>query len=184
MKIRVIDLPVGGEDFEFKLNLSAVNQRAYAPTPLTQDSSILPPLYEFIEEPNGKLHLELEGLTVFIEGFVSGRYKTECARCGENTLKALTVPVKLILKPFRSDEKKGEQVEDLGFGFYDGQFVDCAEIAEEFLMLALPFNDLCSEDCHGLCPKCGVNLNISKCNCSTNKEPDPRFAILQKIKVQ
>lgn len=184
MKIRITDLPVGGEDIQFQLSLPALNKRAHAPIESAQETSFLPLAYEFIEEPTVKLHVEPEGITLFIEGDVSGKFKTECARCNEVIHKDLSVPVKMILKPFRADEKKEEQIEDLGFGFYDGKEVDCAEIAEESLMLALPFNALCSEDCKGLCTKCGANLNMTRCGCSVTKAPDPRFAVLHGLKIQ
>ena len=38
---------------------------------------------------------------------------------------------------------------------------------------------LCSEDCKGLCPRCGKNLNLGPCGC--RKEPDPRFAVLEQL---
>ena len=139
MKIRVADLPVGGEEVEFQLELTGLNKRTQAPIESAQENAMLPPSYEFVEAPEVKLHVELEGLTVFVEGSAYGKFRTECARCSEMTLKDITVPVKMVLKPFRPDEKKEEQVEDLGFGFYDGQVIDCAEIAEEFLMLSLLF---------------------------------------------
>ena len=39
---------------------------------------------------------------------------------------------------------------------------------------------LCREDCKGLCPKCGANLNRGECGCS-RREIDPRLAVLQRI---
>ena len=63
-------------------------------------------------------------------------------------------------------------------------FVVCRDYALELdelvtadILLELPIRILCREDCKGLCPKCGTNLNESTCNCST-KEVDSRLQVL------
>jgi uncharacterized protein len=60
---------------------------------------------------------------------------------------------------------------------------DCIEIGEPIsdeTVLSLPLRLLCSEDCKGLCQKCGADLNHGKCNCPEH-EPDPRWAALKKL---
>ena len=52
-------------------------------------------------------------------------------------------------------------------------------LVTEDIFLSLPTKILCSEDCKGLCPKCGVNLNLGKCSCK--KEIDPRLAALKEL---
>ena len=59
----------------------------------------------------------------------------------------------------------------------------CIEIQEPIrdeVLLSLPMRLLCSEDCRGLCPKCGCNRNTTQCNC-TEHTPDPRWAVLKKL---
>ena len=51
------------------------------------------------------------------------------------------------------------------------------ELVTADILLELPIRILCSEDCKGLCPKCGTNLNESTCNCNT-KEVDSRLSVL------
>lgn len=58
----------------------------------------------------------------------------------------------------------------------NGQF-DLSEYVNSSILLELPTRFLCSEDCKGLCPKCGHNLNKSPCSCDT-REIDPRLAVL------
>ena len=48
-------------------------------------------------------------------------------------------------------------------------------------VLAVPMKNLCSEDCKGLCPKCGKNLNEGLCNCN-EENIDPRWETIQKLK--
>lgn len=53
----------------------------------------------------------------------------------------------------------------------------------EELLLALPFKPLCKQDCKGLCPDCGKNLNEGPCQC-TKEEGDPRMAVLRGLKLK
>ncbi len=50
----------------------------------------------------------------------------------------------------------------------------------EHLILAIPMKMLCREDCKGLCPQCGVNLNESTCNCH-HETIDPRWEKLREL---
>lgn len=54
--------------------------------------------------------------------------------------------------------------------------LDIAELTLEDIYLALPSKFLCSDDCKGVCPSCGVNLNTGSCSCK--KEVDPRLEAL------
>ena len=56
----------------------------------------------------------------------------------------------------------------------------CATLLEEEIMLEMPSRTLCREDCLGLCPKCGKNLNEGSCGCAQH-EPDPRLAVLKTL---
>ncbi len=58
--------------------------------------------------------------------------------------------------------------------------LDVSELAREAVLLSLPSKILCKEDCKGLCPKCGINLNEKTCGCRA-KEVDPRLQILSKL---
>jgi len=52
---------------------------------------------------------------------------------------------------------------------------------EECLFINEPFRVLCKENCKGLCPKCGINLNKATCNCKLDSEIDPRLDALKKL---
>ena len=53
-------------------------------------------------------------------------------------------------------------------------------LREQFV-LAVPFAPLCREDCKGLCPQCGIDLNTGTCACE--KPVDPRLAALKGLKI-
>jgi uncharacterized protein len=60
--------------------------------------------------------------------------------------------------------------------------LELGEMVREELILAVPPYVLCREDCRGLCPQCGNDLNEGPCSCSP--EPDPRWAKLEALKQQ
>jgi uncharacterized protein len=66
---------------------------------------------------------------------------------------------------------------------YTGKVIDLDPILREQIVLALPGYPVCSEDCKGLCPVCGANLNDRECGCDRHV-PDPRWAGLKNIKLQ
>ena len=57
--------------------------------------------------------------------------------------------------------------------------VDVDELARTAFILEMDTKTLCSEDCKGLCPRCGADLNLGPCSCK--KEVDPRLAALAKL---
>ena len=55
-----------------------------------------------------------------------------------------------------------------------------ADAIRDALTLELPLRVLCKEDCKGLCPKCGHNLNEGPCGCDLREE-DPRWDALKSL---
>lgn len=105
------------------------------------------------------------------------QYLTECARClapvsGIFSLDfARTAAIKGSLQNEESDE----------YVIIEDGKLDIDEQLVEELMLEFPMRFLCSENCKGICQKCGQNLNELDCGCAEKKEIDPRLAILQKL---
>jgi len=54
-------------------------------------------------------------------------------------------------------------------------------MVEECSYINEPYRILCSDDCAGLCPKCGNNLNHEQCSCDKNGDYDPRFEVLKNL---
>jgi uncharacterized protein len=71
--------------------------------------------------------------------------------------------------------------EDLETSYYRDDQIDLNELMREQFYLALPMKPLCREDCRGLCPQCGTNLNLGGCECDTGWH-DPRLAPLKDLK--
>ncbi len=62
----------------------------------------------------------------------------------------------------------------------DQDFIDISTDVREFAMLSIPMKNLCKEDCKGLCPRCGKDLNEGECNCEKEKI-DSRWLTLKEL---
>ncbi len=77
-----------------------------------------------------------------------------------------------------TQDEREVQEEDFEISYYRDDQIDLNELLREQFYLALPMKPLCSEDCKGLCPQCGTNLNTAACGCAAAWE-DPRLAPLK-----
>ncbi len=66
---------------------------------------------------------------------------------------------------------------------YHGTELDLTEDIREDILILLPHRLLCSENCKGICFKCGKNLNKNKCSCSNTEKTDSVWNELNKLKV-
>jgi uncharacterized protein len=119
-----------------------------------------------------------------VAGHLTGELELTCSRC----LEPFTLPVvsdfDLRYVPRTENAGEGEQEvdeDDLTTAFYDDDRIDLGGLITEQFQLALPMKPLCSENCKGLCPQCGTNLNTGACGCSETWE-DPRLAALRALK--
>ena len=122
---------------------------------------------------------------VRVEGSIDTAVELRCDRC----VGPVPFPVKLDFKasfvapPAQAVEGEAAELqpEDLDRAFYDGEHVDLDDLVREQILLALPTRQLCRDDCKGLCPTCGVDLNAQSCDCAQH-ETDPRWSALADLK--
>ncbi|MDR0932935.1 MAG: DUF177 domain-containing protein [Victivallales bacterium] len=80
-----------------------------------------------------------------------------------------------------------QKIENSGLHlFFELPKADELDISEDIrgeILLEIPMNLLCSENCRGLCPRCGKNQNMDKCACCDNEEPDDRWGALDNLKL-
>ena len=101
-----------------------------------------------------------------VSGIVSATVETICARC----LTPLSIPLS-----FNIEETIGQDEVTL-----DGTILDIDDIVNKNVLVNLSIKYLCSDDCKGICGKCGADLNVSKCNC-IDDVIDERFAALKNL---
>jgi uncharacterized protein len=115
---------------------------------------------------------------VTVLGDVSFTMVVPCSRCLEPVKLEISIPIRLLLSP--SDKVKDD--EDVDHETYVGEEVDLDEYLMEQIAMSLPVKVVCDEECKGLCPKCGINLNDYTCDCE-KEWVDPRFAALKNLKI-
>ena len=96
-----------------------------------------------------------------------------CDRCGKEFSREKAVPLDCLLADELEDEENDEIV------LLEGSEVDLDELVTTAFVLAMDTQTLCSEDCKGLCAKCGADLNLGPCGC--RPEVDPRLAALAQL---
>ncbi len=93
-----------------------------------------------------------------------------CSRCAEGVTYDMEVPIEHILVSELQNDETDE------FIITENMKLDIKQLTLEDIYFAMPSKFLCDDDCKGLCPKCGANLNEGPCECK--KDIDPRFEAL------
>jgi uncharacterized protein len=136
---------------------------------------------EVVEEHHGK-HQVIKDIR--LRGRLSAGLELQCARCLEPLRQDVKRDFELLYRPLGADAGRDElSVTDAEaeIGYYQGDGLFLEDVLREQVLLALPLKVTCREDCKGLCPQCGKNLNQEQCSCSTEVE-DPRWAALKDVR--
>lgn len=136
---------------------------------------------------------------VLLDGTVSAKVHAECKRCLADVQFDLPIAFSLNLVPepqLKTSDGFGESEDDEAaddsgsFGLddadhevFDGKTIDLDPIVREQVLLALPMNVVCREDCKGLCAVCGEDRNTKDCG-HEQRVLDPRLMALKDIKLK
>lgn len=117
---------------------------------------------------------------VLLQGTLCTEAELACSRC----LSTFTCPLTLNIEeeympeidvttgiPLPPPEEPGT------FTINEHHILDLTEAVRQHALLAIPMKPLCCEDCAGLCPRCGHNLNDGPCDCPT-QAINPRWSKL------
>jgi uncharacterized protein len=144
-----------------------------------------------VDQPSLQLELERQSDGVHATGNVKAIVEVACDRC------LTPVPVDidgdfdlvyLPLSAMRITPGEHEIVEkhDFDLAYFEddaGEIIDVDALVREQIQLGMPVHSLCSEECKGLCPNCGIDLNKQSCGCRTEAH-DPRWDALSKLKTE
>ncbi len=153
----IIEVPGGSVPFECELS----TEMLYFPSVKGYD-----------EAPFAEGRVYNEAGVLNLNGSITADMQCICDRCGAEfqSRKITDVNVTIVEEDDGSDP----------FRFpLDGDEIDLDEILSTCFILDMETKFLCTEDCKGLCPTCGRNLNLGPCGC--RKQLDPRFAVLEQL---
>jgi DUF177 domain-containing protein len=136
----------------------------------------------------GEIHLtgqlRREAAGVDFAGDIETAATVTCSRC----LEAYRLPLALHFRLFYTTSpdatgRKERRVdeESVTLTRYDGVRLDVRSLLSEQIYLGLPLKPLCTEDCRGLCARCGTNLNQRPCDCREQRIDDPRLQVLKTL---
>lgn len=132
---------------------------------------------ELIEENRG--HKEVLD-DIRIVGKLATEVEVACARCLESVRQPVARDFELLYRPQGADKTKEDASVSKGeteISYYEGDGLLLEDVLREQVLLAIPYRVLCQENCKGLCPTCGRNLNSGTCDCEEAR-PDPRWNAL------
>jgi len=125
--------------------------------------------FSFASPISISLKISRSGRNVFIHGVIDTSLRLKCIRCTEDFVYPMREAITYTLIPSLETRRHSESEltsEDLELSFYDREEVDLCQILKEQIFLSIPSYPLCCISCKGLCPVCGVNLNLDSCLCS------------------
>lgn len=104
---------------------------------------------------------------VNMAGVVAAVFREECSRCG----KEISLPFECEFNElFLRRGSKGMADEDTEAYAFSGEVIELSEFIDELILLNYPITCLCSEECAGLCPICGCDLNENVCECNVERQ--------------
>lgn len=154
--------------------------RVFQPADVAQDGDA----YRIVEPVTLEFDVHKDKDRFRLVGSAVTELELVCSRCLEPFRMPVNAAFDLRYHPASEmataeDSEVGE--DDLETSYYEDDHIDLNELLREQFYLALPMKPLCREDCKGLCPQCGTNLNTGSCECGPALE-DPRLAPLKQLK--
>ena len=138
----------------------------------------------------GEVTFTNSGRHIVARGGSRTTVELECSRCLRRCRIGLDLPIEEELPiaghaPDMREEEIEEELpeEDTEPLFLDGIF-DLTELLRQSILVAVPIKPLCSEECKGLCPHCGKNLNDGPCDCPPDSEAGPFAALAELVEEQ
>jgi len=178
MLIEISELERHPIDFEEKLAPGAID---FGPD-LTQKGDLRAAgRAQLVQEHHGKHKVIAD---IRLSGELNATIEAACARCLEPVAQKVARKFDLLYRPLGSDAGREElsvTAVEAEIGYYQGESLLLEDALREQVLLAVPLKAICREDCQGLCPHCGVNLNFESCSCAEPQE-DPRWSALKEIR--
>jgi uncharacterized protein len=128
---------------------------------------------------------ELAGATreICLRGRLTVRMEADCDRC----LSPASFPIDAVFDLFYQPDGVGTGFEDIALdagaveiAYYTGGGLELKDVLREQVLLALPMQRVCREECKGICPVCGGDRNVGDCGCAV-KPADDRWAALKDL---
>lgn len=136
-------------------------------------------VYEIVSKEPVELRIRnLGDRKLFMEGKARLSLSIPCGRCLEPVICPFKLDIDQELDMNQTEEDRVEGLDEQPY--ISGYNLDVDQLLSNELLLNLPMKVLCSEDCQGICNRCGANLNHGSCSCDQSS-PDPRMSVIQDL---
>ena len=132
-----------------------------------------PAIKAFVSSPFAEGQIRNIAGTLELTGTIKAEMVCICDRCSNEFHCNKELPLEVKIAADLSDEDNPE------IFALEGNWLDLSDVLETCFVLSTETKFLCREDCAGLCPICGKNLDDGPCGCK--KEVDPRLAVLGQL---
>lgn len=170
--IPVLEIPDQGLDLDFE---TPPDQLLLPETDVRMSGTI-----------RSRVHLEIVDHSVGLDGSVEGDLALQCVRCLQPVKRGMNVDFRIFLElPSSRGSGLGDQErtgEDLEKQFFKGGMICLDEVIRDQVMLEIPPYPLCRDDCRGLCPVCGIELNDGVCHCPAKGSEQALNPLKEQIK--
>lgn len=124
--------------------------------------------------------LRYQGRDLVLSGSLLVPFEMVCSRCLKNYNADKTVCIDSIFREKAEEVEIEEGLDESSpdLSLYESDRIDIFPLIRDQIYLSIPMKPLCSEDCKGVCPKCGVDRNGEACNCVCDNI-DPRLEMLK-----
>ena len=184
MEIIIYDIPESSQEFSFDTAKHEWFARIV--------KEALGEAFDGTDKAELKLRLDRFEDDVDISGEFHTKYHPACDRCLERADEEFVFPIRSHMTPLYKNDRQREREadeaadveiikEDLEFSYYEGDRLHLDTFINEQIVLSQPMKHLCSENCKGLCTRCGVNLNEGPCECKEGRA-DTRWEALKDFK--
>ena len=173
----------------FLLNLSTIRaasehvERTYGAGAFAEGFAADEDVFSVVDPIELSFDVDKSGTDYRLAGRVKTTVELACSRCLEGFRCPVDEPFDLRYQPLVANAVVGDREvgdEDFSAAFYENDQIDLGQLIRERLYLTFPMKPLCREDCRGLCPQCGINLNRGTCDCRPAWD-DPRLAPLKAL---
>ena len=135
---------------------------------------------QLVEEIHDKRHKIND---IRLNGKLSTQLELACARCLKPVSQDVARSFDLLYRPLGTDawqEELSVTAAEAEVSYYQGEGLLLEDVLREQVLLAAPLKAICREDCKGLCPHCGKNMNLEQCSCA-DAVIDPRWSALKDL---
>ncbi len=136
-----------------------------------------------VKDATVDLTIQQTGEEYYCQGTVEAALVLECVRCLKHFERRLTGDMDFfICSPEQYELEHQEATDDEDYVFLVGEELkaDISDMVRQAITLTIPMMPLCSADCQGLCPQCGIDRNTSTCECKQD-DIDPRWEGLRDL---